>query len=851
MNFTKSKSFKSLALAAGVLLASVGGVMTTSCSDGYELGDKNPSWLGSSIYEYLKSDGHYTNTVRLIDDLDYANVLAKTGSKTLFVADDAAYERFFKKNKWRVSSYDELTKAQKKMLLFGSMINNSCQVAYLSSSQGPTEGDCMRRLTAMSEFDSVPIVAPADMPDNPYWDYYRDNKKTIPLMMDATAPPMVHFIQAFIENQLFDQEDMNFLTRRTRIDGEADVNGVKMEEKDIRCSNGFVHKMAEVITPLQNMAELIRTTPDCQQWSKLLDRFCAPYYVGDYMTKEYNRLYGTDYDSVFQKCYFSDRSHNGQALVETPAKDPVNGKLKFDPGWNQFYSLTNSGIATNVALQEDMGVMLVPSDKALDEYWQNSALKKRYNTWDKVPDDVIEKLIGVNMLNSFDISVPSKFSSSVLNDANDDLGLRPELVDSVAIACNGAVYFTKQVFNPVAYVSVSFPALVNKDKFGVMYLAIEQNQYEVYLNSQNSRYSFFLPTNEALLNYVDPCSYGKGQKEIIRFHYQPNAPTERERVWASRWLCDPETGEVTDSVPGTLSYDVIKDMLKDILDTHIVIGNVESGDTYYKTKGGSMVKVGGPFTEKAMKVAGSKLVQENTSTVIDERFPQLDPGNGVTYTLNEQPLMTTPKSVVDILGEHDEFSEFLNLLMGSNLVEDSHEIGKTVYACGSTNISVFNTFDYTVYVPTNEAIRKLTRVDKTLPTWEQVEKAIEEEDQERADSLTAVIEEFLKYHIQDNSVYIGMGSGSANYETASYLVDNKNVSYNKLDVKYNNDGITVTDQAGVEHKVLKDKGLYNLQAREYQYNSSSVTTASNIYTSSFAVVHQIDGTLDFHKKTKE
>ena len=60
--------------------------LTYSCSDDYDLPTTTPSWLGSSIYDYLKDEGDYTNFVRLIDDLDYAEVLAKTGSKTLFVA---------------------------------------------------------------------------------------------------------------------------------------------------------------------------------------------------------------------------------------------------------------------------------------------------------------------------------------------------------------------------------------------------------------------------------------------------------------------------------------------------------------------------------------------------------------------------------------------------------------------------------------------------------------------------------------------------------------------------------------------------------------------------------------------
>ena len=165
-----------------------------SCNDGYDLMDEDPAWLGSSIYDYLKSNGNYTNVVRMIDDLGYKEVLAKTGSKTLFVADDEAFLRFYNNKVWGVESYEELSLAQKKQLLYGSMINNAVQVAYLSSAAGPIEGDCMRRLTSASVYDSVPLLRPEDMPDNASWNWYKEAGKTIPCLHDMTTPPMIHFI---------------------------------------------------------------------------------------------------------------------------------------------------------------------------------------------------------------------------------------------------------------------------------------------------------------------------------------------------------------------------------------------------------------------------------------------------------------------------------------------------------------------------------------------------------------------------------------------------------------------------------------------------------------------------------
>ena len=98
----------------------------TSCKDDYTLDDEGnyPSWLGNSIYTELSNPnpevltGTFKNYVRLIDDLGYAETLAKTGSKTIFPANDEAFERFYANNTWGVSKYEDLTEPMKKQLLW-------------------------------------------------------------------------------------------------------------------------------------------------------------------------------------------------------------------------------------------------------------------------------------------------------------------------------------------------------------------------------------------------------------------------------------------------------------------------------------------------------------------------------------------------------------------------------------------------------------------------------------------------------------------------------------------------------------------------------------------------------------
>ena len=576
----------------------VSGCLLSSCTE-YDLDERTPEGWGASIYSWLEEQGRqggesFTNTVRMIDDLGYKEVLSKTGSKTLFVADDAAYERFYRNNPWGVRSYEQLSMSQKKLLLFGSMIDNSMQLNSLSSVEGtpPREGECMRRLASSQPYDSVPILRPDQMPDNPYWSRHRKAGKSIVCMEDFTVVPLVHFIEKQLTNRRITNEDYDFIYNHTtqRQAGDASVNGVKVLNPNIKCSNGFIHQMSEVVTPLPNMAELIASKKNVSQFNKLLERYCAPYPLDEAVKTQYNYLYGTSVDTIFQKRFFSRKSQDGKPLLATPDNGPVNGLLKYDPEWNSYYSGLNDQDG-NIVLQRDMGVIMVPSDKAMTEYWETGAgrvLKDYYGTWDRVPDDVVSKLINNNMLGSFVSSVPSKFQN-ILNDANDPMGVEPEAIDSVWLGCNGAIYLTNRVYSPTAYVSVSFPALIN-ETMRIIYWGIEQLQYDVYLNSLNSYYSFFIPTNDALLEYVDPCSYGKSQTQLFRFHYDATKVNQEERVWASIWNYNKETGEVGDSI-GKASTSQVMNRLKDILDTHIVIGNVEDGKTFYRTKGGTEIRV--------------------------------------------------------------------------------------------------------------------------------------------------------------------------------------------------------------------------------------------------------------------
>lgn len=851
---TKKEMLKSGWRSAAAAVALSACLLNFTACDKYDLDQNDPAGWGASIYSYLADDGHYTNTVRLIDDLGLKETLAKTGSKTMFVADDDAFARFYAGNPWGVHSYEQLSLSQKKLLLLGAMVNSSYQVDDLASLEGPIEGKCMRRLSSVTTFDSVAVVRTQDLPNmtpeaqvwNKTWKKFAGRNEVL-LMNDMTVTPMLHFIERQMNNNKITNDDYNFLYNYTtdRKAGDASVNGVNMIQQNIKCSNGFVHKMAEVVMPLENMAQIVNSKPQVSIYSKLLERFAAPYYIGKDNVDFYNDMYKTNVDSIFQKRYFSKWSQGGTEN----SRDDGNGvhsseELNFDPGWNTYCTQAEvtSSSPLNVALQRNMGVMMVPSDAAMQDYWDNGpgkVLKNQYGTWDNVPTKVVKELINNNMQSDFiGTCVPSKFSS-ILNDANDPMGVTKESIDSVWLACNGAVFLTNKVFSPTSFVSVLYPAVVN-ESMRIIDWAVTQCQYNVYLNSLNSYYSFFIPSNTALLNYVDPASYGKSDTELWRFHYDEKENT----VWAGVYKYDVATREVGDSIEEVRNTGLIKSRLKDVLDNHIVIGNVEDGNTYYKTKGGQEIKVSNARAGVGgMTVEGSLQANETFEPLrVSYIYDQTAQGNGKCYILDGEPIMTTRKTTIDLLREHDEMSEFTALLEGSALVEQIHD---KKYACAGDNISTFNTYNYTVYVPTNESIRTLQAAGK-LPTWDKVAEEQEAGQLQAATQDSLAIENFLQYHIQDGALFIGAKPQPQDgYETAFIGSNGKFV---KLYPTLTSTDIIIRTSASdsAPARVVKGDGTYNLMAREYILNNEDKTSASALYTASTAVIHLIDKPL-IHK----
>lgn len=893
------KQGRQMAIAACTLLIGAGAL--NSCKDeDHEVLTGQPDWLGNSIYERLQEEGNYTNMLRLIDDLGQTEVLRQTGSKTLFPADDNAFSEWYNSNQWGIRSYEQLSPARKKLMLKNAMIDNAYLIALMSNVKGnpPEEGKAMRRLTATSIYDSVYMMPVAQMPETKYWNTLRTAGKSVPMFVSTQSAPMIHFLPSFMQYNKITDNDLAILTNhQSNSIKDSWINGKKVIEADITCKNGYIHKVNGVVEASPSMAELLRQRPELSTWSRLLDRFSAPYMkdVTD-QTVEYNRINGTQGITCYLMKYFNRQDgvqQNNQTVYLSPDGETISDLLPFDPGKTTYMYSNTMGYD----MHYDAGAMIVPTNEAVDKWWNNEGrdLKDEYKTLDSVPQSTIATLLNVNMLPVFTEAVPSKFKN-ILNDAKEELGIKPENVVACYMGCNGVVYVVDKVFAPAEFASVVYPALAHESQMNVIYWAIDKRDFKPYLLSMEAEYAFLLPTNLAMMYYIDPASYGQqvsGVEAPTLLEFEYNATLKRPVAF--RWTTNiGADGTINVTALDTKQLDfggngfnVMNGAFDDMLDQFIIVlpsggkgavnkkleAYVAEGYHYFKTKGGSLIYAEMGSNGKPAFAGGWQLEHQKRLIPSTEVYTK---ENGSSYQLEDQVPMGSQNTLYLTLQAHTEYENFLKLLQcdySDLLKEKDGSFNAGSKSIGSRNFRLFDNYNYTVFVPSNDAITNLQN-QKVLPSWRELQKTdsllygddeygildsiIVAENWTQKDkngnpvtinkslrdsvitAIRSVFTNFVRYHVQDRAVAIAMAPDptmkSSFYE--SMMRNPQTGRFFQLTTQFDTNNMTVTDVAGVTHNVVKTPGLYNNMCREYWFEGTE--EKARLVTANDVMVHLID-----------
>lgn len=670
--------------------------------------DHKPASLGGSIYEELKNPNpdHLTGTfktyLRLVDDLNYSSTLSRTGSKTVFPANDEAFERFFQSNKWGVTSYEELSNSQKKLLLYSSMIDNALLVSMLSNVSGGTDGITaglgLKHPTSVSVIERLEhYYDAAQMPANNSWwkKYYQTG---IDVVSDNTRPMMVHFTREQMVNNnittVGENSDFSILTGEAYDEASkpAYIFNDRIINRDITCMNGYIQQLQDVLLPPGNMAQVLRDENETSIFSRMVDYFAAPYYDAA-TTNQYNDWAVANnvptIDSIYQVRYLSSRSQNASLVVDPSGNTMGQGRyLSYDPGWNQYYPAHANTSSIDYSIT-DMGAMFVPCDAAIKKYFlpggSGAFLIDIYGTKDNTEANLLENLDSMYVKNpqvisafiknlqknSFVETVPSKFES-IINDASENMGMNLDYLKKnsdgkydIKIANNGVIYILNDMIAPDEYQAVLAPASSYPD-MRIMNWAIQDRKYlgvdfKFYLLAMSANYAFFIPEDEAFnAYYIDPTSLGHQKPEVLHFYYNEK---KNPVVRCDRYYYDVATGTLGDRIGEVADISQRSSQLVDILNYHTVL--MESGETfgknkYYKTKHGGEICLQGNGEAGSSIVSGAQIDNGAAPSVIKAVYNEK---NGTAFRVSN--IIQAPQnSVAKTLKNNDQFSEFYEACAG-------------------------------------------------------------------------------------------------------------------------------------------------------------------------------------------
>ena len=425
----------------------------------------------------------------------------------------------------------------------------------------------------------------------------------------------------------------------------------------------------------------------------------------------------------------------------------------------------------------------------------------------------------------------------------------------------------------------------------IMGIAIDCLDYDKYINQDFMPVIAMLSTDEGMAWFIDPVSYGQTTSHLWEFKLDPTK-SMNQRVYADVFKCEFDVssgtwtkGEIVTTIKNQNIKDLnrpIRNRIEYIIDNSIIMEKYQPEKKYYKTRGNNFVRIeqeGGNY-----KVYGSWQHNLNAPSICDS---PVEMENGLYLPLTN-PVMQTNMNVAKTLASHPEFSEFFEIVKACGAVSGNNEkdnwtavasgeglgnlfnikyygdVGAEDKPNGSATLKatyLLNNYHYTIYVPTNTAMQEAYA--KGLPTISDL-LAAEKYDYEqwknygiesnKASYIREVMLNFVKYHIQDYSIFIDNGFDSGRYATAKHQFIKSPTSDKyivgkpyRLNVNVSASGLEVTDNMGNTRKVLTNGGLHNIPANEF-WVRGNLTPGSMPYNfqldnSSFVVIHAIDGPL--------
>jgi uncharacterized surface protein with fasciclin (FAS1) repeats len=435
---------------------------------------KTPPWLGGANIETLEkrtkageeSGGPtYHNFIAMMDKSGYRTTLEAV-PYTLFVPDDAAFEKYYQEA--GISGIDALTKDQAKEIFTLHILRNPrsrFQLIYeyvWSELQGPDgeyAGLFFRKPTTSTSIPYSEVV-------KYYPDYLGD---TLLMFTGNKLMPLfsTDYFEDFSGNP--DGSDYLFIYRNSDWNNDMNWGPAMITESQVATANGFIYFIDRVVPPQPN--------------------------IDMYLSRNQDK-YGIFYDLMQRFA-----TYGGQKT------DPFTKKLMYLKGYDLVSNIAEEqgAFTGNEVQMKDMFTVFVPDDVTMQNYLDNTVLKY-YSSIDSVPRSTLFYILQTQISRS--LALISKIEKRFFNSFGDPMTVSRDMITDAHMCSNGCIYVTNKVLEPNVFTCVPGKLFIDKN-YSTFLLTVNQANLTASLAVPEVKVTLFAPDNDAMESYgirYDPTS---------------------------------------------------------------------------------------------------------------------------------------------------------------------------------------------------------------------------------------------------------------------------------------------------------------------------------------------------------
>jgi len=348
----------------------------TQCAKDLDTYYERPSWLEEPIYQELKANGSFTLYLQAVDRTLHASVLQGAGLYTCFAPNDEAFQAWL--NEKGYASVADIPQEVVEALVSYSIVYSKYEAANLGSAlvnELWTVGMAYKYksnyypMLSREEYDGDSVWV---FDVNAYGGYFLSSKtdlsgnyKYLPVFtnnyFNASSPALTaEDYQAFYPNSTWAADQ-----------GLGNVGSASIIGGQHLAENGMFYEINQVVTPIPNMYNLLKSDADCSEFWKLINfkvpggiyyfRFLIEY---EALTEQFKLIYPEkNIDKVYLRGYFG---------------------FGFDPVVERY---SGEGTGLDVT-QEGANTLFVPSNEAVLEFLRTK-LMKYYSSLEMVPAEAL------------------------------------------------------------------------------------------------------------------------------------------------------------------------------------------------------------------------------------------------------------------------------------------------------------------------------------------------------------------------------------------------------------------------------------------------------------------------------